>query len=117
MPLLTGIETIKAVEKVQQKPKKKKRAYANAYTRKGEGLAAAIESVTPGKGLVSKSGDPVSEDAPVKKGPKRKRVKAEPACETTEDVKQVCAILCCLLPCRLAVSAFMLYSHSQTGEM
>lgn len=60
--------------------KKKKRNYANAYTRRGEGLAAAISSMAPAAAdLVLEA---IKEDIEVPKKQKTKRKpKAEPALE------------------------------------
>lgn len=83
---MSGKGPATAVDGLQPQPKKKKRNYANAYTRKGEGLAAAIQSVTPKAEVVIKQ-EVSSADG--KKGAKRRRSKAENPETSEPNVKPV----------------------------
>lgn len=59
---------------------KKKRSYANAYTRKGQGLSAAIESMKA-QSAVKEEIPEVGEKPPPRKRARQKRVKEESALE------------------------------------
>ena len=64
--------------------KKKKRSYANAYTRKGEGLAAAISSMKPVAVGIKVETTEEGVEVPRKKRTKRKQAPKENAAEGIE---------------------------------